>query len=192
MCNIIDFLTYIDIDECSTNSHECEQICVNTEGSYLCSCREGYSLNEDNTTCSISCGGRLTEASGSFHTPDWPLRYPFENFRCEWEIEVENMTDSITEISFDEPFGINGRLPCPTDYVEVFAFDEDEDEYTSIEKECNMRKPDPILILGNRARVVFQGSAHSRPLSRVGVSIIYEMKQKGKITSIMYMFSHQH
>ena len=76
-------------------------MCENTEGSYLCSCRGGYSLNEDNRTCSISCGERLTEATGSFHSPDWPLRYPHENFQCEWEIEVENMTDFIIRVSVD-------------------------------------------------------------------------------------------
>ena len=155
----------------------------------MCSCKEGYSLNEDNRSCSISCGGRLTEASGSFHTPDWPLRYPRENFQCEWEIEVENMTDSIIEISFDEPFGINGRSPCPTDYVEVFGFDVDQDDYSSFGRECYLRTPDPILVLGNRARVVFQASARSRPPSRIGVSITYEMKQKGILYSTESLLS---
>ena len=154
-------------------------MCENTEGSYLCSCREGYSLNEDNRTCSISCGGRLTEATGSFHTPDWPLRYPHENFQCEWEIDAENMTDSIIEISFDELFGINGRPPCPTDYVEVFGFDTDQDEYTSFGRKCNLIVPDPIFTPSNQAKVVFQGSARHRPVSRIGFSISYTMHQKG-------------
>ena len=156
-------------------------MCENIDGSYLCSCREGYSLNEDNRTCSISCGGTLTEASGSFHTPDWPLSYPHKNFQCEWEIEVENMTDVLIEISFDEPFGINGRSPCPTDYVEVFGFNADGGDYSSFGRKCNLRTPDPILLSGNRARVVFQASARSRPPSRIGASITYEMKQKGII-----------
>jgi len=32
-----------DIDECQYND-TCEQICVNTEGSYQCVCEEGYTL----------------------------------------------------------------------------------------------------------------------------------------------------
>ena len=158
-------------------------MCENTEGSYLCSCREGYSLNDDNRTCSISCGGRLTEATGSFHTPDWPLRYPRENFQCEWEIEVENMTDIFIEISFDEPFGINGRSPCQTDYVEVF--DMVQNQYTSLGRMCNLRRPDPILTSSKRAKVVFQGSSRSRPVNRIGVSISYKSVETGRSYSVL-------
>ena len=76
---------------------ECEDICTNTKGSYTCSFGEVYyALDEDGRTCYISCGGRFTEASGSFHTHDWPLRYPSEDFICEWVIDIENMTsDSV-------------------------------------------------------------------------------------------------
>ena len=158
-------------------------MCENIDGSYLCSCREGYSLNEDNRTCSISCGGTLTEASGSFHTPDWPIRYPRKNFQCEWEIEVENMTDILIEISFDEPFGINGRSPCPTDYVEVF--DIVQDQYTSLGRVCNLRRPDPILTSSKRAKVVFQSSSHPRPASRIGVSISYKSVEIGRSYSVL-------
>ena len=158
-------------------------MCENTEGSYLCSCREGYSLNDDNRTCSISCGGRLTEANGSFHTPNWPFRYPRENFQCEWEIEVEN--NSIIEISFHEPFGINGRPPCPTDYVEVF--DIVQNQYTSLGRICNLRRPDPILTSSQKAKVVFQGSSRSRPASRIGVSISYISVATGRLTANYFM-----
>ena len=29
----------------------CEQLCVNTPGSYLCDCHDGYIENTDNQTC---------------------------------------------------------------------------------------------------------------------------------------------
>ncbi|CAI8007050.1 Dorsal-ventral patterning tolloid-like protein 1, partial [Geodia barretti] len=165
-----------DIDECSTNGHGCEDVCINSEGSYSCGCSDGYALNEDGRTCSISCGGRLTEVSGSFHTPDWPLSYPTEDFVCEWVIDIENTTDSVIEISFNDPYGINGRDTCPTDYVEVL--DGVEDHSRSLGKYCFWRKPDPILTSSSRAKVVFQGSDLPRPPTRVGVSIIYHMRQK--------------
>ena len=41
--------TISDINECETN--ECDQDCVNTLGSYYCTCREGFSLSLDNYTC---------------------------------------------------------------------------------------------------------------------------------------------
>ncbi|XP_028982682.1 collagen and calcium-binding EGF domain-containing protein 1 [Diachasma alloeum] len=43
--------TCVDIDECAEGTHDCEQICVNTPGDFICKCREGFSLHEDNRTC---------------------------------------------------------------------------------------------------------------------------------------------
>ncbi|XP_061656467.1 epidermal growth factor-like protein 7 [Syngnathoides biaculeatus] len=39
-----------DVDEC-TAQHPCSQMCVNTPGSFRCSCREGFALAEDARTC---------------------------------------------------------------------------------------------------------------------------------------------
>ena len=38
-----------DIDECATMN--CEQSCMNTEGSFSCSCDLGYKLLEDGFNC---------------------------------------------------------------------------------------------------------------------------------------------
>ena len=46
------FLLYIDNNECSTNNGGCEHNCINTPGSYSCSCNTGYSLDLDNRGCS--------------------------------------------------------------------------------------------------------------------------------------------
>ena len=37
-----EYIVYIDTDECGTNAHGCSQVCINTDGSYNCSCRDGY------------------------------------------------------------------------------------------------------------------------------------------------------
>ena len=37
----------LDINECQQDA-ECSQICTNTEGSYKCSCRDGYVLESNN------------------------------------------------------------------------------------------------------------------------------------------------
>ena len=39
-----------DINECN-GDHECDQVCNNTFGSYLCSCDDGYLLQSDGRTC---------------------------------------------------------------------------------------------------------------------------------------------
>ena len=49
----IIFLT-IDRDEC-TLFQPCGQLCNNTFGSFECSCREGFNLMEDLTSCEGVC-----------------------------------------------------------------------------------------------------------------------------------------
>ena len=43
----------VDIDECEEMTSGCQQKCTNTNGSFTCSCVEGYELNIDNKTCTI-------------------------------------------------------------------------------------------------------------------------------------------
>ena len=41
---------YTDINECE-GVNECEQICINTDGSHECSCRQGFELAADARSC---------------------------------------------------------------------------------------------------------------------------------------------
>ena len=56
------FLTVADLDECSTHTHNCDvnADCVNSMGSYLCTCKVGYT--GDGKTCS---GKRQTKTPTS-------------------------------------------------------------------------------------------------------------------------------
>ncbi|XP_032088742.1 epidermal growth factor-like protein 7 isoform X2 [Thamnophis elegans] len=40
-----------DVDECATGKHGCSQLCINTAGSYRCTCHPGYELQADGQTC---------------------------------------------------------------------------------------------------------------------------------------------
>ncbi|MCG8621971.1 MAG: hypothetical protein MJE68_08265 [Proteobacteria bacterium] len=40
-----------DINECVRNTDGCDHNCVNTIGSYTCSCRTGYSLEANRRSC---------------------------------------------------------------------------------------------------------------------------------------------
>ncbi|XP_035534909.1 matrilin-3a isoform X1 [Morone saxatilis] len=44
--------TLCGLDPCAMG-HDCEHICVNTNASYYCKCRNGYILNADKKTCSL-------------------------------------------------------------------------------------------------------------------------------------------
>ena len=41
----------VDVNECLLNMDNCSQVCTNTEGGFTCSCRDGYTLGEDGTSC---------------------------------------------------------------------------------------------------------------------------------------------
>ena len=40
----------VDVNECQQYGH-CSQYCTNTEGSFSCSCSDGYTLESDKMTC---------------------------------------------------------------------------------------------------------------------------------------------
>lgn len=53
---IINFIYIpLDLNECNTYG-SCSQMCVNTDGSYTCSCVEGYVLQPDNKSCKAKNG----------------------------------------------------------------------------------------------------------------------------------------
>ena len=41
----------IDIDECTADTHNCDQVCLDHDGTFSCSCNSGYELDGDGTTC---------------------------------------------------------------------------------------------------------------------------------------------
>ena len=40
-----------DINECDMENGDCDQVCMNTMGSFTCSCMMGYEINDDGMTC---------------------------------------------------------------------------------------------------------------------------------------------
>ena len=43
--------SFIDINECNSNNAGCDHTCENTDGTYVCSCKAGYELNNDHHSC---------------------------------------------------------------------------------------------------------------------------------------------
>ena len=68
----------IDIDECTANTDGCDQICNNTDGSFQCSCRSGFSLLDDGKTC-----GEVNECTLNTHNCQQQCVNVNGGFRCE-------------------------------------------------------------------------------------------------------------
>ena len=179
------------MNECSERLAGCDQVCVNTPGSFTCSCRDGFSLDTTNRGTCVedpseptggTCGGRLTAASGSFQSPGWPTAYPQDNFQCEWTIDLPD-DNAVIEFTVDESaYGINGRLPCTKDYIQFF--DGVESTSRSLHKTCQYFVPPVLTTSSSRAKVVFAGSINAnRPRGRVGVRITYRTVQRPTTTS---------
>ncbi|XP_074539378.1 transmembrane protease serine 9-like [Halichoeres trimaculatus] len=100
----------IDIDECSAEEPAdgsgplCSQICLNTLGSYLCSCHHGYELRSDQRSCVLSCiGGVFDEPEGHLTSPGFPIPPPHA-LSCQYMISVE--PGFIVTLNFSENFQI--------------------------------------------------------------------------------------
>ena len=54
MLLVNECLLFLDTDECSASPSVCDSdngVCMNSAGSYNCSCNPGYELSNDNITC---------------------------------------------------------------------------------------------------------------------------------------------
>ena len=164
---------YSDVDECSIGDNGCEQTCINNYGSYSCECTDGYFLDINGITCSISCGEMLSNTSGSFQTPGWPGGYPQEDFICEWTINVS--IPSIIRFEVDSSvYGINGQPPCPEDHIEFFQ--SVGGTSLSLGRFCKCNVPEPITVSTGAAQVVFEGTYNlTRPANIKGVRVFYEV-----------------
>lgn len=99
------FYTVQDYDECEDDPENgCTHFCHNWIGGYHCSCRNGYHLDADKHTCTVSCTKDLSGLKqGDISSPSWPGSYA-ENARCVYTLSVE--THLQLELHFSEIFDV--------------------------------------------------------------------------------------
>ena len=99
--SITYYVHCVDFDECQDPStNECGDICVNTDGSYTCRCREGRTLSYDKLHCQDPCGGTRA-APGSISTPVSKSGMGFSPFtECEWTITAPG--NNVTKVNMTE------------------------------------------------------------------------------------------
>ncbi|XP_078005765.1 bone morphogenetic protein 1 isoform X3 [Phascolarctos cinereus] len=140
-----------EVDECSRpNRGGCEQRCLNTLGSYKCSCDPGYELAPDKRRCEAACGGFLTKLNGSITSPGWPKEYP-PNKNCIWQLVAP--TQYRISLQFDF-FETEGNDVCKYDFVEVRSGLTADSKLHG--KFCGAEKPEVITSQYNNMRVEFK------------------------------------
>ncbi|XP_076592861.1 complement C1r-A subcomponent-like [Chaetodon auriga] len=144
----------IDMDECSKQDPGsgplCSQICINTPGSYYCSCHYGYKLHLDQRTCLFSCGGDIFDKhEGHLSSPRYPDPSP-PFLSCKYIISVEprltvtlNFTDNFHIESVDTQQGPR----CLHHWLQVIVPDREP------MKLCGRKSPGLIATNSNTVRL---------------------------------------
>ncbi|XP_029163192.1 fibrillin-1-like isoform X1 [Nylanderia fulva] len=126
-----------DIDECLDGEYECSHLCVNTYGSYRCSCPSGWILENDNFTCakidpcSDSPCSHSCVATGSKYRCECPAGY-FVNVYGKCEDKDECQSEMTNDCSHDCK-NLEGSYLCSC----PIGFELGEDNRTCvIQNEC--------------------------------------------------------
>uniref|UniRef100_UPI00398E920C complement C1s subcomponent-like n=1 Tax=Pristiophorus japonicus TaxID=55135 RepID=UPI00398E920C len=82
------YYTAVDVNECE-ESNPCSHFCNNHIGGFLCTCRPGYVLQENQRLCGVRCSGEIfTRFKGLITSPNYPEHYA-ENSKCHYTIRIE-------------------------------------------------------------------------------------------------------
>jgi len=142
---------YADEDECQNNNGGCQEKCVNTVGSYVCSCREGFVLQKDKHSCKevVDCGATLNALTGEVTSPNYPGSYQ-SGRDCTWKIVVP--PGSHLQLTFLE-IDIEDKTKCPFDYVEVFSGT--GPQAPSLGRFCGKQPPRMVKSRGHKMAIKF-------------------------------------
>ena len=72
------FYYFADINECETGKHHCDSnaFCNNTKGSYICTCKPGYTGN------GVNCTGKVKKGKPSADSSECPDMKAFLFNKC--------------------------------------------------------------------------------------------------------------
>ncbi|XP_007478769.2 tolloid-like protein 2 [Monodelphis domestica] len=145
---------FSDKDECSKDNGGCQHDCINTFGSYICQCKNGFVLHENGHDCKeAGCEHRLNSAEGTMASPNWPDKYPSRK-ECTWNISCT--PGHRVKITFNE-FEIEQHQECAYDHLEMY--DGPNSKSPILGRFCGSKKPDPVVASTNRMFLRFYSDA---------------------------------
>jgi len=110
-----------DTNECLADNGGCDHICINTQGSFRCSCNETFILASDNKTCTpniTGCDYVINEPTGHINTSGYPNSLYSPNSNCTWIIDLPADQYKRIELKFDE-ISIEESRNCAKDHVTI-------------------------------------------------------------------------
>lgn len=162
-----------EIDECTTRKNGCEQQCVNTLGSYECTCHIGYELKSNRRSCENACGGQIFAKNGTLTSPSFPDVYP-KSKDCVWEITApEHYQITLKFTHFDLEGDNYHHQGCDYDSLSVFS-KLDKDNLIIHGKFCGIHLPGNIQSELNILRLVFRSD---KTIQRSGFAVVFSSER---------------
>ncbi|XP_021007731.1 tolloid-like protein 2 [Mus caroli] len=164
---------FSDKDECAKDNGGCQQECVNTFGSYLCRCRNGYRLHENGHDCKeAGCAYKISSAEGTLMSPNWPDKYPSRK-ECTWNIS--STAGHRVKITFSE-FEVEQHQECAYDHLELY--DGTDSLAPILGRFCGSKKPDPVVATGSSLFLRFYSDAS---VQRKGFQAVHSTECGGRL-----------
>ncbi|XP_061399861.1 dorsal-ventral patterning protein tolloid [Musca vetustissima] len=161
----------IDTDECSINNGGCQHYCRNTYGSYVCSCRNGFTLHENRHNCTeTSCKFEITNPYGVISSPHYPEDYP-RNIYCYWHFHT--VLGHRVQLTFHD-FQLENHQECIYDYVGIHDGKSENSSILGIY--CGGKEPYAVVASSNDMFMVLKTDAG---LQRKGFMATYSTECGG-------------
>ncbi|KAK0168286.1 hypothetical protein PV327_002110 [Microctonus hyperodae] len=142
---------FTDMDECAINNGGCQHECHNTIGSYICSCHNGFKLQDNGHDCKEGgCKYEITNPIGTITSPNYPEYYPSRR-DCVWHF-ITTPGHRI-KLMF-KVFEMESHPECLYDHIAIY--DGDSPDSHSLGRFCGTKEPHPIIATGNQMFMIFK------------------------------------
>uniref|UniRef100_A0A915BIG2 Metalloendopeptidase n=2 Tax=Parascaris univalens TaxID=6257 RepID=A0A915BIG2_PARUN len=174
-----------DLDECRKDKGGCQQLCINTIGSYRCECESGYVLADDAHNCKEGgCHLQLHDPDGEITSPNFPFDYP-KGKTCNWHFVT---TPGHRLLLAFEEFALEEHNMCKYDHVEVF--DGGDAQAPSLGVFCGNGVPPDISSSSNQ---LFLTMVTDASVARRGFKAFYSSVCGGELKAeetVGFIYSH--
>ncbi|XP_065076987.1 protein tolkin-like [Ochlerotatus camptorhynchus] len=139
-----------DVDECAVNNGGCQHECKNTLGSYVCSCHNGYTMQDNGHDCKEGgCKYEVSSPNGQIFSPNYPDYYPPKK-DCVWHFTTT--PGHRIRLVFNV-FDIEPHQECAYDHIVIY--DGDSPESYALGRFCGAKVPHPLSSTSNEMYMAF-------------------------------------